>query len=68
MSKTWLAILFGVWIISWVFIWCELTTPGSELMMLVLGFTGTIAIAKVQELTKRLEAAEEQKKIYYESD
>ncbi|HDZ69415.1 MAG TPA: hypothetical protein ENH43_03245 [Phycisphaerales bacterium] len=59
-----MATLFGVWVISWVFVWCELTTPGSELMMLVLGFTGTIAIAKVQKLTEKLEAAEKQKKIY----
>ena len=64
MSKICMATLFGVWVISWVFVWCELTTPGSELMMLVLGFTGTIAIAKVQKLTEKLEAAEKQKKIY----
>jgi len=63
MSKIWLGILFWIWIISWVFVWCELTTDKSENFMILLGFAGTVAFAKVQKLTEKLEDAEKQKKI-----
>jgi hypothetical protein len=61
MRKIHLGILFWVWIISWVFIWSKLTTPFSELMMLVLGFAGTIAIVKMHELAIKHEMIKEDK-------
>jgi hypothetical protein len=63
MSKICLVILFWIWVISWVFVWCELTTDKSEIFMILLGFVGTVAFAKVQTLTEKLEYAEKQKKI-----